>query len=466
MIDNETFRSRIGIFLSRKPRKVSDARNCGHTLSASGNFFIYKLLLSPNITSSTPLTPPHTPFSFLWLIYATLMLFIWPVSLAMTLSCNISPVPIGYLNINGPLAFLTNCSLFITPTVALSYIKLFCAMTFPFFLRNHFSFPTRKRFSSRFQHGVSVSILWIFAMNFFFITVVNPSLLNPGPNSLSVLYQNVQGLIPFSNLGSTHPLLDRNKISELQSSAIRHKPDIIALNETWLKKSISNNEVLPDSQYEVFRNDRSRRTHPEDPGNPNKYRANGGGVLLAVRSDLNATITRLPVSLGIEMLALKITLPNNESIIVCTCYRVGTLGKSNHDAIIKYLRSLLCKKNPPKIYLVGDFNLPHADWTSTSSHISLEQSFIDSFNDLALSQMISSPTHKSGNILDILLSNHDSSIHNIEVCDPNLLCKSDHFPISFSIKTSFSRKECAKRKDYNFKKANWAMINQELCRVN
>ena len=85
--------------------------------------------------------------------------------------------------------------------------------------------------------------------------------------------------------------------------------------------------------------------------------------------------------------------------------------------------------NPLKIYVVGDFNLPHEDCISSFSSILIEQSFIDSFNDLSMSQLISSPTHKSGNILNILLSNYTESIENISILDPHSVCKSDHFPI-------------------------------------
>ncbi len=223
---------------------------------------------------------------------------------------------------------------------------------------------------------------------------------------------------------------------------------------------------MPDSQYEVFRNDRTRKTHPQDPINPTKFRENGGGVLLAIRSDISATTTRLPVTLGIEMLAVKLTFSNARSIVICTCYRVGTLGQPNHDTIEKYIHSLVCKKNPPKIYIVGDFNLPRADWANSKSDVPIEQSFIDSFSNLSLSQLITSPTHKSGNTLDILLSNFDSTVDNLKVCDPHSVCKSDHYPVTFAIKTSFSRKKTPKRKVYNFKKANWEMINHELCSIN
>ena len=322
------------------------------------------------------------------------------------------------------------------------------------------------RFHNRLHYLFGSSIFWIHCINFLLIIVANPSLLNPGPNSLTVAYQNVQGLIPFSHLGSAHPILDRNKISELQAFAIRTKPDVLALNETWLKKSISSNEILPDSQYEVFRNDRSNKTHPQDPMDPKKFRVNGGGVLLAVRSDLNATTKRLSVSLGLEMLAIKITFPNKESIIICTCYRVGTLGQAHHDTLTSYIRSITSKRKPPKMFVVGDLNLPHADWLSSFSPVPIEQNFINSFSNLSLSQLITGPTHKSGNTLDVLLSNSESSVENVAVLDPHSICKSDHFPLTFSIKTSFTRKKSPKRSVYNFKKANWAEINRQLCAIN
>jgi hypothetical protein len=107
-------------------------------------------------------------------------------------------------------------------------------------------------------------------------------------------------------------------------------------------------------------------------------------------------------------------------------------------------------------------NLPQADWSSCSSNIPLEQSFIDSFNSPSLSQLLNRPTHKSGNTLDILLSNSETSVNDVKVLDLHSLCKSDHFPVSFSIKTSFSRKKTPKRSVYNFKKAHRAQINRDL----
>ena len=67
------------------------------------------------------------------------------------------------------------------------------------------------------------------------IIMSNTSLLNPGPeNKVSVVYQNVQGLIQFSSLADRCPNLDVTKIAEFQSYISLNKPDIIILNESWL----------------------------------------------------------------------------------------------------------------------------------------------------------------------------------------------------------------------------------------
>jgi hypothetical protein len=75
------------------------------------------------------------------------------------------------------------------------------------------------------------------------------SLINPGPKSrISVVYQNVQGLIPFSELHSETPMLHESQMSEFQAVAYMKKPDILILNETWLKGTIHDNEILhPDA---------------------------------------------------------------------------------------------------------------------------------------------------------------------------------------------------------------------------
>ena len=99
-------------------------------------------------------------------------------------------------------------------------------------------------------------------LNFLQFFIVYPGISNPGPptgnrkKNLSVLYQNVKGLIPFGGLTDQHPNLDITKIYEIQAYIFEKNPDIIILNETWLKPTILSSEIFP-KQYNVIRLDRS-----------------------------------------------------------------------------------------------------------------------------------------------------------------------------------------------------------------
>ena len=94
-----------------------------------------------------------------------------------------------------------------------------------------------------------------------------------------------------------------------------------------------------------------------------------------------------------------------------------------------------------------------------------EKLFIDTFNQLGLTQCLDEPTHVKGKTLDILLTNHKELIYNIQIADHNLVCKSDHFPIMFEIKTKIKRKKPTKRQSFNFKRADWEALNRDLNRV-
>ena len=61
---------------------------------------------------------------------------------------------------------------------------------------------------------------------------------------------------------------------------------MVILTETWLCKCHLDNEIFPGGSYICYRLDRSPRTHTPDEDNPSKFKSRGGGVLIAIRSDL------------------------------------------------------------------------------------------------------------------------------------------------------------------------------------
>ena len=176
--------------------------------------------------------------------------------------------------------------------------------------------------------------LYITSINIILIIISNCSLLNPGPtdnsntgddNTIKVFYQNVHGLITFGSLGDKDPVLNITKILELQSYVHYHQPDIVVLNETWLKSCINDSEIFHNNGYKVFRRDRNPDSHPPDPRNSNK--SNGGGILIAVSNSFHMNPKVMKSDSKAEILSITLQLKNNKNICITTCYRVGTLDE-------------------------------------------------------------------------------------------------------------------------------------------
>ena len=311
--------------------------------------------------------------------------------------------------------------------------------------------------------------LWTFILNLILIVICSPVIVNPGPTTkqskLSVSYLNVEGFVPLNDLGDPNPSLDTEKVLAFQSYLVNKSPDIVILNETWLSKNINDSEIFPNHIYKIFRLDRSRKTHPIDPSNPDKFKKNGGGVLIAVKSELKCESKLIKLNCRAEIMSVEIGLGNGRCICLSTFYRVGTLGAENHRVVDSYLRNLTKRKKYSKIILIGDLNLNKVCWSDNTTSVNIQEKFLNTFDDLNLDQLIDAPTHIKGNTLDILLTNSTNLISNIFVQGKNEICDSTHFGIEFDININISRKKAQKRKIFNFKKANWDKLNDSLKRV-
>ena len=305
-------------------------------------------------------------------------------------------------------------------------------------------------------------LVFLSLLNISLIVICNCSLLNPGPN-LSVVYNNVHGFLNTRDLASGTPPLNMTKIHEFHGYIYKHKPHIIILNETWLKNSILSNEVLPD-KYKVFRLDRSLRSHPVDATQPKKFRKNGGGVLIAHRTDIDISSVKFSkVSVQAELLSVIIKTQCGRNFCISTFYRVGTLGLDNFESFKKHFVTLASARKLQRHILVGDFNLASVSWPDGQSSCQLHSSFVNFLtDDLGHTQLINSPTHKSGNTLDLVFTNIQSLIKNVKVLDQNEMCMSDHFCITFNIDVKTKYIKQPKRKIFNYSKGNFRGLNSEL----
>ncbi len=137
----------------------------------------------------------------------------------------------------------------------------------------------------------------------------------------------------------------KNKLQDFHAMISTENLDIVAITETWLDTSVLDHEIIP-SGYTIFRRDRINRI--------------GGGVLLAFKNNLIVT-RRIDLEVNCELLWCELTSEMGSRFLFGVYYR-----PPNSD--LDYMSSLeesflkIENLNMDKVFLVGDFNLPHFDW--------------------------------------------------------------------------------------------------------
>ncbi len=293
MIDLCLYRLRIGCFTPTSKKR--DKRNKAHYRSL-------KRTMSKLCSGYLDGIGLNSTLGYLVYTYYILLLIASIPCLLLDLryndnvsSSNIVGVPPGYPGINNTFGLMgvVLCHIRLAYFTILSYLfKNYARGLSPSKHKKHKActpasivFPNQS--TTRLRQALASVLIFLLLLTFLMIAIVNTSLLNPGPKNLKVYYQNVQGLIPVSELNDAQPSLNRTKICELNYYIHTNKPDVLLLNETWLKKSIGDHEVIEDITYKVFRTDRSVLSHPGDTQNPKKFRKNGGGTLIANKSKLD-----------------------------------------------------------------------------------------------------------------------------------------------------------------------------------
>ena len=308
---------------------------------------------------------------------------------------------------------------------------------------------------------LKISLLfYVTLLNLILIVLTTPSIVNPGPyhtsnpTNLKVVYCNAQGFIMMSSIRGNQPILQTNKLLDFQSFIHTEKPDIVIVNETWLNEHINSNELVNEQYYRCFRSDRST----EDK---QKYcKKGGGGVIILSRQDIDITTRNINIQCTLPIVSIEIKFKDNSKICLSTFYRYGYSDLAAYLEAERYYREL-CRKYRDVI-IVGDLNLSTVrDWSSPIAENELENMYVDLFSDLGLTSMVNTRTHKAGNILDLILTNRPDLVSGVSI-EPDRLCSSDHYTVSFSIGKSKNRTKPVRKKILAYSKADWDNINRDI----
>ena len=279
--------------------------------------------------------------------------------------------------------------------------------------------------ASKISKFILMFYYYLATINLILIIIVNPSIANPGPTNkeLSVAYCNAQGFILMSSMRGNQPIFQTHKLLDFQNFIHMNKPDIVIVNESWINEHISNNEIIEEEFYKMFRYDRSKK----DKCKYNKV--GGGGILILTKQGLDIETKEVTVKNPdqIPVLSIEVKFKDSSKICISTFYRYDYSKKDLLESAEIYYREI-CKKYS-KIVVIGDINLSSVkDWNNPISTNELHNDYIKLFYELGFQNLINQSTHQDGNILDLLLTNQPGLITNITVT-PDLLCPSDHYSI-------------------------------------
>ena len=208
-----------------------------------------------------------------------------------------------------------------------------------------------------------------------------------------------------------------NKSATIHEKVIDNGLELLAITETWLRNGDENavNELCGHGFKFVCEN------------RPNAKGKRGGGIGFVVKSNINLK-TRSHDFNTFE--AMTINIMGKCSASITLIYRPPPSKKNGltvHEFQneIETLMSELCASTADNLLIIGDLNMHYG---KRSNHIHLD--FDKMIQGLGMKQLVKDPTHKSGNILDVIIARDENKINSIHVHDQDI---SDHSLITFDI---------------------------------
>ena len=199
-----------------------------------------------------------------------------------------------------------------------------------------------------------------------------------------------------------------SSVSFVKDTLEEHNLLFIMLTETWLRDHVDAELTIPN--YVLHRQDRSRLKK--------RRGRNSGGGAVYVRRDIAVETVFNYSSEVIDALCLNFIGLN---LLACLVYRQPDDQVGGHRSTAEEFSTFVDKLNEeiaslptptPNIILGGDFNLPHASWPSGESTQGAppdERRMLQVLSNFStqhfLVQITDQPTHRAGNILDLLFTN-------------------------------------------------------------
>lgn len=213
-----------------------------------------------------------------------------------------------------------------------------------------------------------------------------------GNNIFTIYTQNISG--------------GRTKTQALNEALTKSEFHVIAIQETWFGVQISDIEIIKNTNYSIFRQDRSD-THHQKKG--------GGGVATIFKSNLKTKRHIFKELRIVQYICLEIHV-TDQIIIYLNIYAPFGLSHASNVEI----RKLLFKIEPIQktdVIMIGDFNMPTVKWIQDPELPGMflplggenEDLFISTIFDHDLKQI--APPPQGRNHLDLAFVSNENTSH-------------------------------------------------------
>ena len=129
-----------------------------------------------------------------------------------------------------------------------------------------------------------------------------------------------------------------------------------------------------------------------------------------------------------------IALEDNDKLTISCHYRSPSYNEAESNKFTEDMEYILAQDQSHHL-MMGDFNMPHTDWTRMVSRETFEESCINKLNDHFMYQHVTTAARfrkkQTTNILDLVLTNKEHMISD-GVTTESPLGVSDHSILSFS----------------------------------
>ena len=134
---------------------------------------------------------------------------------------------------------------------------------------------------------------------------------------------------------------------------------------------------------------------------------------------------------------------NKEKVLIGNIYHSGSSSEENTTKMLNIIKDINTFKQFDRVIITGDFNFPNIKWRNDNP-TGKDAIFYESLQEGFFIQHVNQPTryrsNQESNILDLVLTQDQVDIQNIEYCSP--LGKSDH--ILLKIKTNIIKEKTLK----------------------